>query len=207
MVIVARDLARQQGIAKSGYRLIINCNPDSGQEVYHLHLHLLGGRPLGSAWCSAHEFYRRDRGDEEKKERAVTKRSAPSRGVRWPSPNGRCQIRAVHGRHEAVRHASGPPRVRRFPHAARETPRPAAQRRELYPAARTRTPEAICGYRRSTKSTTRNAGIRPAKRRCSCTAARARVPTNGRGNSSIRTIIASSCSTSAAAAAAARAPA
>ena len=47
MVIVARDPARQRGIAKSGYRLVINCNPDSGQEVYHLHLHLLGGRPLG----------------------------------------------------------------------------------------------------------------------------------------------------------------
>jgi histidine triad (HIT) family protein len=47
MVIVARDLAREHGVAKSGYRLIINCNPDSGQEVYHLHLHLLGGRPLG----------------------------------------------------------------------------------------------------------------------------------------------------------------
>ncbi len=47
MVIVARDLARQHGIAQSGYRLIVNCNADSGQEVYHLHLHLLGGRPLG----------------------------------------------------------------------------------------------------------------------------------------------------------------
>jgi len=47
MVIVARDLARQRGIAKSGYRLIVNCNSDSGQEVYHLHVHLLGGRPLG----------------------------------------------------------------------------------------------------------------------------------------------------------------
>jgi histidine triad (HIT) family protein len=47
MVIVARDLARKNGIAKSGYRLIVNCNPDSGQEVYHLHVHLLGGRPLG----------------------------------------------------------------------------------------------------------------------------------------------------------------
>lgn len=47
MILIARDLARQRGIAKSGYRLIINCNPDSGQEVYHLHLHLLGGRPLG----------------------------------------------------------------------------------------------------------------------------------------------------------------
>jgi histidine triad (HIT) family protein len=47
MVIVARDLARQQGIAKDGYRLIINCNAHGGQEVYHLHLHLIGGRPLG----------------------------------------------------------------------------------------------------------------------------------------------------------------
>ena len=47
MFIVARDLARQQGIAKSGYRLIINCNTDGGQEVYHLHMHLLGGRRLG----------------------------------------------------------------------------------------------------------------------------------------------------------------
>jgi histidine triad (HIT) family protein len=47
MVIVARDLARRYGIAKSGYRLVLNCNPDSGQEVYHLHFHLLGGGPLG----------------------------------------------------------------------------------------------------------------------------------------------------------------
>lgn len=47
MFIVARDLARQQGIAESGYRLIINCNEHGGQEVYHLHLHLIGGRPLG----------------------------------------------------------------------------------------------------------------------------------------------------------------
>jgi histidine triad (HIT) family protein len=47
MVIVARDIAKQQGIAESGYRLIINCNADGGQEVYHLHLHLLGGRHLG----------------------------------------------------------------------------------------------------------------------------------------------------------------
>jgi histidine triad (HIT) family protein len=47
MFIVARDLARQQGIAESGYRLIVNCNANGGQEVYHLHMHLLGGRPLG----------------------------------------------------------------------------------------------------------------------------------------------------------------
>jgi histidine triad (HIT) family protein len=44
---VARDLARQEGIAENGFRLILNCNAHGGQEVYHLHLHLLGGRPLG----------------------------------------------------------------------------------------------------------------------------------------------------------------
>jgi histidine triad (HIT) family protein len=47
MFLVARDLARREGIADDGYRLIINCNAHGGQEVYHLHLHLLGGRPLG----------------------------------------------------------------------------------------------------------------------------------------------------------------
>ncbi len=47
MMLVARDLARKLGVAASGYRLVINCNPDSGQEVYHLHIHLLGGKPLG----------------------------------------------------------------------------------------------------------------------------------------------------------------
>jgi histidine triad (HIT) family protein len=44
---VARDLAKREGIAADGYRLIINCNQYGGQEVYHLHLHLLGGKPLG----------------------------------------------------------------------------------------------------------------------------------------------------------------
>ena len=47
MIIVARDLARSNGIDKDGYRLIVNCNAHGGQEVYHLHMHLLGGRPLG----------------------------------------------------------------------------------------------------------------------------------------------------------------
>ena len=44
---VAKKLAKQEGIAESGYRLIMNCNSDGGQEVYHIHLHLLGGQPLG----------------------------------------------------------------------------------------------------------------------------------------------------------------
>jgi len=47
MVIIARDIAKQHKIAEDGYRLIINCNAHGGQEVYHLHLHLLGGKPLG----------------------------------------------------------------------------------------------------------------------------------------------------------------
>ena len=47
MILTAKRLAEQEGIAEDGYRLIINCNRDGGQEVYHLHLHLIGGRPLG----------------------------------------------------------------------------------------------------------------------------------------------------------------
>lgn len=47
MLVVASKLAKEEGIAEDGYRLIINCNEHGGQEVYHLHLHLIGGRPLG----------------------------------------------------------------------------------------------------------------------------------------------------------------
>lgn len=47
MFTVARDLAKREGIAENGYRLIINCNAHGGQEVYHLHVHLVGGAPLG----------------------------------------------------------------------------------------------------------------------------------------------------------------
>ncbi len=47
MLVVARQLAEAAGIDADGYRLIINCNEHGGQEVFHLHLHLLGGRPLG----------------------------------------------------------------------------------------------------------------------------------------------------------------
>jgi len=44
---VAKRVAQEQGIAESGYRLIVNCRDDGGQEVYHLHMHLLGGRRMG----------------------------------------------------------------------------------------------------------------------------------------------------------------
>ncbi len=47
LFIVARQVARDLGISESGYRLIVNCKSDGGQEVFHLHMHLLGGRKLG----------------------------------------------------------------------------------------------------------------------------------------------------------------
>lgn len=47
MLLVAKKLAIQEGIAEDGYRLIINCNRHGRQEIYHLHLHLIGGRQLG----------------------------------------------------------------------------------------------------------------------------------------------------------------
>ena len=46
MVDVANQLAREEGVAESGYRLVINCGEQGGQLVPHLHLHLLGGRSL-----------------------------------------------------------------------------------------------------------------------------------------------------------------
>ena len=47
MFTVAAKLAREEGIAEDGYRLIINCREHGLQEIYHLHLHLVGGRQLG----------------------------------------------------------------------------------------------------------------------------------------------------------------
>ena len=44
---VAKKLAKQEDIAENGYRLIVNCNAHGGQEVYHIHMHLVGGEPLG----------------------------------------------------------------------------------------------------------------------------------------------------------------
>lgn len=47
MITVAAKIAEQEGIAEDGYRLIMNTNRHGGQEVYHIHMHLLGGCPLG----------------------------------------------------------------------------------------------------------------------------------------------------------------
>ncbi len=44
LVLEAKSLADQKGIQRSGYRIVLNCGSDAGQEIFHLHLHLLGGR-------------------------------------------------------------------------------------------------------------------------------------------------------------------
>ncbi len=47
MVAVAKEIARAEGLSDNGYRLVFNCNKDAGQAVFHIHLHLLGGRKMG----------------------------------------------------------------------------------------------------------------------------------------------------------------
>jgi histidine triad (HIT) family protein len=46
LLLAARDIAKQEGLDETGYRLVINHGPHAGESVPHLHLHLLGGRPL-----------------------------------------------------------------------------------------------------------------------------------------------------------------
>ena len=46
--LTVRNLARELGLADGGYRVVVNCGPDAGQSVDHLHFHILGGRAL--AW-------------------------------------------------------------------------------------------------------------------------------------------------------------
>lgn len=46
LLAFARDLAKEKGLATRGYRVVVNTNPDGGQTVFHLHLHLLGGRVM-----------------------------------------------------------------------------------------------------------------------------------------------------------------
>ena len=48
LLLTVAKIAKQEGLAEDGYRTVINCNNHGGQEVFHLHLHLLGGRQL--AW-------------------------------------------------------------------------------------------------------------------------------------------------------------
>ncbi len=46
MYLAARMVAEREGVAERGYRTVINCNAEAGQSVYHVHLHVLGGRPM-----------------------------------------------------------------------------------------------------------------------------------------------------------------
>jgi histidine triad (HIT) family protein len=43
---IANRIAKENGIAERGFRLVMNCNPESGQTVFHIHLHVLGGRVM-----------------------------------------------------------------------------------------------------------------------------------------------------------------
>ena len=47
LLLASQKIAKNEGIAEKGYRIVINCNEDGGQEVFHLHAHLLGGRYMG----------------------------------------------------------------------------------------------------------------------------------------------------------------
>ncbi len=46
LLLAAARLAKEFGFAEDGYRTVVNCNANGGQTVYHLHVHLIGGRPL-----------------------------------------------------------------------------------------------------------------------------------------------------------------
>ena len=46
LFLAARNIAQQLGVSENGYRVVMNCNRDAGQTVFHLHLHFLAGRPL-----------------------------------------------------------------------------------------------------------------------------------------------------------------
>jgi len=46
LYLAAREIAKQEGFSDAGYRVVMNCNADAGQTVFHIHLHLLGGRQL-----------------------------------------------------------------------------------------------------------------------------------------------------------------
>ena len=47
LFLAAKKIAADEGLSDAGYRVVMNCNAGAGQTVFHLHLHLLGGRPLG----------------------------------------------------------------------------------------------------------------------------------------------------------------
>lgn len=47
LILAAKQIAEQEGLSERGYRTVLNCNAEAGQSVFHIHLHLLGGRAMG----------------------------------------------------------------------------------------------------------------------------------------------------------------
>ena len=47
LVLASKTIAEQEGLSERGYRTVLNCNAEAGQSVFHVHLHMLGGRPMG----------------------------------------------------------------------------------------------------------------------------------------------------------------
>jgi histidine triad (HIT) family protein len=47
LYLAAKEIAGREGLSERGYRTVMNCNADAGQAVFHIHLHLLGGRAMG----------------------------------------------------------------------------------------------------------------------------------------------------------------
>jgi histidine triad (HIT) family protein len=47
LITTAATIAAREGFAEAGYRTVMNCNADGGQTIFHIHVHLLGGRPMG----------------------------------------------------------------------------------------------------------------------------------------------------------------
>lgn len=47
LLLAAKQVAQQEGLSERGYRAVFNCNRDAGQTVFHVHMHVLGGRALG----------------------------------------------------------------------------------------------------------------------------------------------------------------
>lgn len=47
VILAAKNIAKSKGIAERGYRIVVNCNEEGGQSVFHIHFHLIGGKQLG----------------------------------------------------------------------------------------------------------------------------------------------------------------
>ena len=47
VILAAKNIAKEKGIAERGYRIVVNCNEEGGQSVFHIHFHLIGGKQLG----------------------------------------------------------------------------------------------------------------------------------------------------------------